>query len=76
MVKAGLSPMDAIVAATGNAAELLGRSGSLRAITPGAYADLVGVTANPIEDIGVLEGIDFVMIGRHHGQTRCTCALV
>lgn len=54
MVKDGMKPMDAIVAATRNAAELLGREADLGTITAGKRADLVVVDGDPLADIGIL----------------------
>ena len=53
--------MEAIRAATINAADLLGETENLGALTPGKYADLVAVKGNPLDDISILETIDFVM---------------
>jgi len=55
MVKAGMPPMDAILAATRNAAELLGRSADVGTIETGKLADLVAVHGDPLKEIGVLE---------------------
>ena len=55
MVKAGMPPMDAIVAATRNAAELLGRSADVGTIETGKLADLVAVHGDPLKEISVLE---------------------
>jgi imidazolonepropionase-like amidohydrolase len=54
MVEGGMKPMDAIVAATRSAAELLGRSQDLGTIEPGKYADLVAFDGDPLKEIGVL----------------------
>jgi len=62
MVKYGMSPMEAIEAATARAAEEMGRS-DVGAILPGRYADLVAVEADPLAEITVLEKIDHVMKG-------------
>lgn len=61
MVKAGMTPMAAIKAATVNAADLLGRSDTLGTIDPGKYADIVAVTGDPLADITRMEHVDFVM---------------
>jgi imidazolonepropionase-like amidohydrolase len=61
MVELGMTPMQAIQAATSNAAELLERSGQLGVIAPGAYADVVAVDGDPLADIKVLENVGFVM---------------
>lgn len=61
MVKYGMTPMQAIQAATTNAADLLGHSDVLGSIKPGKYADIVAVSGDPLQDIGVLENVQFVM---------------
>ena len=63
MVEAGMPPMEAIKAATVNAAELLRVSDELGSIAPGRYADIVAVAGDPLEDITVLENMAFVMKG-------------
>lgn len=63
MVKYGMTPMQAIRAATSSAAELLGMQNEVGSIAPGKYADLVGVKGNPLADVGLLQKIDFVMKG-------------
>lgn len=62
MVRYGMTPMQAIRAATGRAAEEMGRD-DVGAIVPGRFADLVAVKADPLADIGALETIDHVMKG-------------
>jgi imidazolonepropionase-like amidohydrolase len=51
MVKAGLTPMQAIVAATGDAARCMKKGGQIGTIQPGAWADLVVYGASPVDDI-------------------------
>ena len=63
MVKAGMAPMDAIVAATRNAAELLGRSADVGTIETGKLADLVAVHGDPLKEISVLEAPVAVLQG-------------
>ena len=63
MVKYGMTPAQAIRAATVNAAELLGMQNDVGSIAPGKFADLVAVKGDPLHDIQVLEKIDFVMKG-------------
>ena len=63
LVAAGLSPMQAILAGSRTAAELLGWQKDVGAVAPGAYADLVAVRGNPLDDIHVLEHVRFVMKG-------------
>jgi imidazolonepropionase-like amidohydrolase len=61
MVEFGMTPMQAIQAATSRAAELLGKRGELGTIAPGAYADLVAVSGDPLADVSLLEHVSFVM---------------
>jgi imidazolonepropionase-like amidohydrolase len=61
LVNAGLTPLEAIMAATRNAAQLL-RADSLGRIAPGKVADLVVLDANPAADIAATRRIAFVMI--------------
>ena len=61
MVKYGMTPMQAIQAATTNAADLLGHSDVLGSIKPGKCADIVAVSGDPLQDISVLENVQFVM---------------
>ncbi len=61
MVKYGMTPMQAIQAATSSAADLLGHSGELGSIRPGKFADVVAVSSDPLSDVSVLESIPFVM---------------
>jgi imidazolonepropionase-like amidohydrolase len=63
MVKQGMAPMDAIQSATSRAAEMLDRKGDLGVVAPGAYADIVAVSGDPLKDIGELEKVKFVMKG-------------
>jgi len=63
MVEAGMKPIDAILAATRNAAELLGASNSVGSIQPGRFADIVGVAGDPIADISEMRRVRFVMKG-------------
>src|SRR5581483_4851395 len=60
MVKAGLTPVRALKAGTSVAAELLGRS-DLGVLAPGKLADIVAMRGDPIADIAVTAGVDFVM---------------
>jgi len=60
-VEFGMTPMQAIQSATSKAAELLGQKGELGVIAPGALADVVAVPGNPLEDVHVLEKVNFVM---------------
>jgi imidazolonepropionase-like amidohydrolase len=72
MVKYGMTPIQAIRAATSSAAELLGMQNDVGSIAVGKYADLVAVKGDPLADIAVLQKIDFVMKGGevHKGSGR------
>jgi imidazolonepropionase-like amidohydrolase len=61
LVKAGLTPMEAIQAATVNAADHLQISKDAGALTPGHFADVVAVAGDPLADISVLQKVGFVM---------------
>jgi len=61
MVKYGMTPMQAIQAATDNAADLLGHSDELGSIKPGKFADIIAVSGDPLQDIRLLENVQFVM---------------
>jgi imidazolonepropionase-like amidohydrolase len=63
MVKLGLTPLQAIQAATVNAADLLGWSGKVGSLEPGAWADVVAVDGDPVKDVTTLERVKFVMKG-------------
>jgi imidazolonepropionase-like amidohydrolase len=63
MVKAGVPPMDAILAATRNAADLIGDSADIGSVQPGRFADIVAVAGDPLADITELERVRFVMKG-------------
>lgn len=62
MVRFGMTPMQAIKAATSLNAELFGRS-DVGAVEAGRYADIVAVQGNPLENISLLENVTFVMKG-------------
>jgi imidazolonepropionase-like amidohydrolase len=61
MVKYGMTPMQAIQAATVNAADLIGHSELFGSIAAGKSADIIAVKGDPLADIRVLEKVDFVM---------------
>jgi imidazolonepropionase-like amidohydrolase len=61
MVQFGMTPMQAIQSATSRAAEMLGMKGQLGVIAPGALADVIAVSGDPLEDVKVLEKVVFVM---------------
>ena len=62
MVQWGMTPLQAIQAATLNASEALGRS-DVGVIEPGRYGDLVAVRGDPLRDVTVLEHVDAVVKG-------------
>ena len=61
LVEAGMAPMEAIVAATSAGAEAIGLGQKTGTIAAGKLADIVAVEGNPLEDIGVLGDVGFVM---------------
>jgi len=61
MVELGMSPMDAIQSATSRAAVMLDKEGEIGAIAPGAYADIIAISGDPLKDIKLLENVSFVM---------------
>lgn len=74
LVAAGLSPVRALRAATSVAAELLGRD-DIGVLRPGACADIVAMSGNPIEEIAATARVDFVMrAGRVFRQPDERCA--
>jgi imidazolonepropionase-like amidohydrolase len=64
MVSLGMTPMDAIQAATVRASEMLDMKGEIGVVAAGAYADIVAVSGDPLKDVGELEHVRFVM---HNG---------
>jgi imidazolonepropionase-like amidohydrolase len=63
LVEAGMPPMEAIKAATWNAADLIGDTADIGTVQPGRYADIIAVDADPLKDVTVLEHVAFVMKG-------------
>ncbi len=63
MVRLGLTPLQAIQAATVNAADLLGWAGKVGTLETGAWADMVAVDGDPLKDVTTLERVKFVMKG-------------
>lgn len=61
LVAAGFTPMEAIRAATINAADHLGKSDIIGSIAPGKYADLIATDGDPTADVNELLDVDFVM---------------
>ena len=63
MVKYGMTPVAALQADLVNGAKLLGWDGQIGALKAGYYADIVAVPGDPLEDIGVVKNVAFVMKG-------------
>jgi imidazolonepropionase-like amidohydrolase len=63
LVELGMTPIEAIRTATTNAAELLGLSGQVGVVAKGAFADLIAVSGDPLQDVSVLTRVEFVMKG-------------
>lgn len=61
MNEAGMSPVDCLISATINAADLIGISNLTGTIEPGKAADIIAVPENPLDDISVLLNVNFVM---------------
>jgi imidazolonepropionase-like amidohydrolase len=56
-----MPPIEALKAATVNAADLLGLSAEIGTIEPGKSADIIAVSGDPLQDVTVLKKVDFVM---------------
>lgn len=67
MVRAGMTPADAIKTATVNAADLLGRSAQIGTIEAGKDADIIAVEGDPLANIRLMENVGFVM---KHGRVH------
>jgi imidazolonepropionase-like amidohydrolase len=63
MVQYGMTPMEAIQAATRNSAMALGREKDLGAIAVGCFADIIAVDGDPLADVRELESVDAVVKG-------------
>jgi imidazolonepropionase-like amidohydrolase len=63
MVEWGMKPLDAIQAATINAADLVGWNDKVGSLGAGYYADIIAVKGDPLVDVKVLESVNFVMKG-------------
>jgi imidazolonepropionase-like amidohydrolase len=61
LVRGGMSPLEALQAATINGAQLLALDKQMGTIEPGKYADLVAIDGNPLEDITAMEHVAWVM---------------
>jgi imidazolonepropionase-like amidohydrolase len=72
MVKFGLTPAQAIRAATSNAADLIGRAKDVGTLEAGKFADVIAVTEDPLQNVRVLENVGFVMKGGAVVKDRIT----
>jgi imidazolonepropionase-like amidohydrolase len=63
LVGAGMPAMEAIKAATWNAADLIGDTNDVGSVQAGRFADIIAVTGDPLQDVKVLEKVQFVMKG-------------
>src|SRR5437016_9272369 len=63
MVKYGMTPLAALQAGLLNGAKLLGWQGQIGALKPGYFADVIAVPGDPLQDISVLQNVEFVMKG-------------
>jgi imidazolonepropionase-like amidohydrolase len=61
LAKGGMTPSEALQAATVNAAKLLGESDQIGALEPGKFADIIAVSGDPLANIANMENIIFVM---------------
>jgi len=63
MVRYGMTPLQAIRAATMEAAALLGHEGEIGALRAGMFADMIAVEGDPLADVRVLESVTGVIKG-------------
>jgi len=66
IVESGIDPKDAIRMATNDAADVLGLTGEIGVIKPGAIANLMAVVGNPFEDISRISNVKFVTHRGHN----------
>ena len=62
LVKFGMPPVEALKAATVNAADLLGLANEVGTIETGKSADIIAVSGDPLSDVALLKKVDFVMV--------------
>ena len=70
LVEAGMTPMQAIVAATGDAAKCMGLDSDIGSIERGKRADLIVVDGNPLHDVTILERGNAVKYVMKDGATH------
>jgi imidazolonepropionase-like amidohydrolase len=63
LTELGWSPAAALAAATTVAASVIGMAGQVGALVPGAYADLIALSGDPLEDVTALQAVDIVVKG-------------
>lgn len=63
MVRYGMSPAEAIRAATWNASQALGREADVGAVSVGRYGDLIAVAGDPLADVTTLQSVPVVVKG-------------
>jgi imidazolonepropionase-like amidohydrolase len=63
LIANGMTPMDAVFAATRDAADLIGASDRIGSVQTGRYADIVAVAGDPLKDPGQFDHVAFVMKG-------------
>jgi imidazolonepropionase-like amidohydrolase len=63
MVEWGMTPLQAIQAATVNAGQALGRPGDVGTLAPGRYADIIAVAGDPLADVTTLQTVAVVIKG-------------
>jgi imidazolonepropionase-like amidohydrolase len=61
LVELGMTPMQAIQSATVGAADLIGQPGKIGSLKPGAFADLIATTGDPLKDITELQRVTWVI---------------
>ena len=71
LVEAGMTPMQAIQAATRVNSELLGWQGDVGTVELGKLADIIAVPGDPLQDLAALEKVSFVMIGGRPVALSC-----
>ena len=65
MVQRGMSPMDAIKAATSVAARFIGWDEQVGSIAEGHYGDLIAVRGDPLSNVSLLQDVSVVVKGGH-----------